>query len=96
MELAGTARVADGSYLNTCGVGGSGCQVNSRTRRDRRRWGVFVARHDRTALNVAGEQHGRADVPLDDASRSEAIRLGRVFAAARRAMVGAHCGPGGR
>jgi len=44
---------------------------------------VYLIRHGRTALNAAGMLRGWIDAPLDDTGRSEAARLGSLFAAVR-------------
>jgi broad specificity phosphatase PhoE len=48
---------------------------------------IYLIRHGRTALNAAGLLRGHLDVPLDDVGRSEADRLGDVFAGIALAVV---------
>lgn len=49
---------------------------------------VYLLRHGRTALNVAGALRGLIDVPLDAVGEAEAARLGDLFADVRLAVVG--------
>jgi broad specificity phosphatase PhoE len=48
---------------------------------------VYLIRHGRTGLNAAGLLRGRVDMPLDEAGRAEADRLGALFGGVRLAAV---------
>lgn len=48
---------------------------------------VYLFRHGRTALNAAGMLRGRIDAPLDHVGKSEASRLGDLFAPVRLTRV---------
>lgn len=48
---------------------------------------VVVARHGRTAWNVAGRYQGHADVPLDDEGQAQAAQLAERLAALQPSLI---------